>query len=136
MATYRNNFTPDAFVQTQSYLSGNLNLDFKHHAFSLIIGQSFIPQAINLGNINRDAIYFSLKYTLKLNLPLAKDKRQGTVIGQLSSNDNTLSVGNVMVSLGEKKVLTDANGKFTFNKIIPDKYLFRVEPNPNFLMLQ
>jgi hypothetical protein len=66
-----------------------------------MVGQSFIPQAINLGNINRDAIYFSLKYTLKLNLPLAKDKRQGTVIGQLSSN--TLSVGNVMVSLGEKR---------------------------------
>lgn len=132
MATYRNNFTPEALVQTQSYLTGNLNLDFKHHALSLIVGQSFIPQAINLGNINRDAIYFSLKYTLKLNLPLAKDKRQGTVIGQLNSSDNTLSVGNVMVSLGEKKVLTDASGKFTFNKIIPDKYIFRVEPNPNY----
>ena len=116
---YRNNYTPDALVETQSFVNGMINVNIKEkHAVSVNFGKTFVPyqQNINLGT--RDMFYFSVKYSLKLNLPIARNRRVGAIHGQVSSLDADIRVSDVLIKLGNKKTVTDAKGNFYFNGLI------------------
>jgi hypothetical protein len=61
-----------------------------------------------------------------LNVPLSKNKKVGAITGRITSESNLNKAG-VLLSLGDKKFLTDANGAFYFNELLPDKYLIMVD---------
>lgn len=121
--SYRNNFAPDELVQKRSFLDLTAELNLKNHRISLVGGRAFIP---NYSQTNENTLYFMLKYTLKLNAPLAKNKKLGAIKGRISGANNLKKEG-VLVALGDKKYLTDANGEFYFNDLVPDKYYLTLD---------
>lgn len=120
---YRNNYAPDELVQRRNFLDLTTELNLKHHKFSLVAGHAYIP---NYTLMNENTLYMMVKYSLKLNVPLSKNKKVGAIVGKITS-DNNLNKSGVLLSLGDKKFLTDANGAFYFNELLPDKYLIMVD---------
>jgi hypothetical protein len=124
---YRNNYTPDLLTTTQSFLNGTVEINTKHHLVSLSAGRAFIPNAININNINQNTVYFSLKYAFKLNVGIAKNRKVGNVVGHVIGYGEEVKYADVIVRLGDKKAITDKNGNFYFNNLLPDKYYLTVD---------
>ena len=123
---YRNNYSPDQFFEQRTFLDASLNYDSKHHQFSLSGGQVFLP---NVPDSYQNTMFFSAKYILKLNLPVAKNKKLGMISGEIYGLNNEISKEGVMVQLGEKRFLTDATGKFYFKDLVPDQYFLKIVSN-------
>ena len=123
---YRNNYSPDQFFEQRTFLDASLNYDSKHHQFSLSGGRVFLP---NVPDSYQNTMFFSVKYILKLNLPIAKNKKLGTISGEVLGMNNDISKEGVMVQLGEKRFLTDASGKFYFKDLVPDQYFLKIVSN-------
>jgi hypothetical protein len=121
--SYRNNYAPDELIQRRSYLDLTAELNLKHHRLSAAAGRVFLP---NYTQGNENTLYFMVKYALKLNVPLAKNKNLGSIRGSISGNADMKKSG-ILVSLGDKKFLTDANGNFYFNDLPPDKYYVTID---------
>lgn len=123
---YRNNYSPDQLFEKRTFLDASLNYDSKHHQFSFSSGQVFLP---NVPDSYQNTMFFSAKYILKLNLPIAKNKKLGTISGEILGMNNDISKEGVMVQLGEKRFLTDASGKFYFKDLVPDQYFLKIVSN-------
>lgn len=123
---YRNNYSPDQFFEQRTFLDASLNYESKHHQFSFSGGQVFLP---NVPDSYQNTMFFSVKYILKLNLPIAKNKKLGTISGEVLGMNNDISREGIMVQLGEKRFLTDASGKFYFKDLVPDDYFLKIISN-------
>ena len=124
--SYRNNYSPDQFFEQRTFLDASLNYDTKHHQVSLNGGRVFLP---NMSASQQNTLFFSLKYVLKLNIPIVKNKKLGIISGQIHGINNDTSKEGVMVQLGDKQFLTDASGKFYFKDLVPDSYFLKVVNN-------
>ncbi|MBL0303325.1 MAG: hypothetical protein IPQ23_16765 [Cytophagaceae bacterium] len=125
--TYRNNFAPDEFFQKKSFMDASLEFDFKRHNLSLVSGKAFIP-GVEFSNQNTS--YFSVRYVLKLNIPTVKNRSIGHVKGRLLGyNTSGNNLGGLLIQMGQYRSLTDENGNFAFNNILPDKYHIAIVPN-------
>lgn len=122
--SYRNNFAPDELIENRSLVDLSVGFRLKSHSFNLTAGQTFIP---NLSADFQKTTYLSLKYTLRINAPIAKNKNLSTIRGQILALSNSTSKKGIVVQLGEKRILTDENGNFYFNKLIPDKYYLEID---------
>ena len=114
---YRNNFSPDEFYQSQSFFDASVNYRFKNQELSLMANYSYIPAPINDKNF-----FATVKYTVHLNTPIRKKKGLGIVLGKL---DGVKKAG-VLLNLNGKHVMTDSEGKFVFNDLLPGKYYLGV----------
>ena len=123
---YRNNYSPDQFFEQRTFLDASLNYDTKRHQFSLSGGQVFLP---NVPDSYQNTLFFSAKYILKLNLPIAKNKKLGTISGEVFGTNNGIGKDGVLVQLGEKRFLTDATGRFYFKDLVPDQYFLKITSN-------
>ena len=123
---YRNNYSPDLLFEQRTFLDASLNYDTKHHQFSLSGGQVFLP---NVPDSYQNTLFFSVKYILKLNLPIAKNKKLGMISGEVYGMSHEFSKEGVMVQLGEKRFMTDATGKFYFKDLVPDQYFLKIVSN-------
>ena len=123
---YRNNYSPDQLFEQRTFLDASLNYDTKHHQFSLSGGQVFLP---NVPDSYQNTLFFSAKYILKLNLPIAKNKKLGMISGEIYGMNNGISKEGVMVQLGEKRFVTDATGRFYFKDLVPDQYFLKIISN-------
>ena len=123
---YRNNYSPDQFFEQRTFIDASLNYDTKHHQFSLSGGQVFLP---NVPDSYQNTLFFSVKYILRLNLPIAKNKKLGMISGEVFGMNNGMSKEGVMVQLGEKRFMTDATGKFYFKDLVPDQYFLKIVSN-------
>lgn len=123
---YRNNYSPDQFFEQRTFVDASLVYEAKHHVFSINGGRVFLP---NVADSFQNSLFFSAKYTLKLNVPLAKNKRLGNISGQIIEMNKGIGRDGILIQLGEKKFLTDATGKFNFNNLVPDQYILRVSSN-------
>lgn len=123
---YRNNYSPDQFFEQRTFLDASLIYDTKHHQLSLNAGQFFLP---NVPDSYQNSLFISAKYTLKLNLPIAKNKKLGTISGEIVGMNNGITKEGVMVQLGEKRFLTDETGRFYFKDLVPDQYFLKIINN-------
>jgi len=121
---YRNNYAPDELYIRRSYMDASLLLDLKRHRFTLTGGHSFVP---NIENSNQNTLFFTLKYALKLNIPLSKKRNVGRVRGKLTGIGFP-KAGN-LIQLGSHKFLTDSTGRFSFEGISPDQYYLSMTQN-------
>lgn len=121
--SYRNNYAPDELFTKRSYMDASVMLTTKHHQLSLSGGRAFLP---NAAVTNQNTLFFSVKYTLKLNAPLRKNRNLGMVSGTVRGLTHEVSPGGILVQLGKQRVLTDSEGRFTFANLSPDKYYLRV----------
>lgn len=117
--SYRNNFAPDELIEQRSFMDASLNLDLKRHRLSFTGGRAFIP---NFTQTDQNTLYFVVKYTLKINTPITKNKRVGNISGNVLGLSKDINRSGILIQLGDKKFMTDSSGKFYFNNLIPDKY--------------
>ncbi|MBK9511578.1 MAG: hypothetical protein IPO04_20095 [Cytophagaceae bacterium] len=94
---------------------------------STVFGKAFIP-GVEFSNQNTS--YFSVRYVLKLNIPTVKNRSIGHVKGRLLGyNTSGNNLGGLLIQMGQYRSLTDENGNFAFNNILPDKYHIAIVPN-------
>ncbi len=122
--SYRNNYAPDELIENRSLVDLSVGIRLKNHTFNLTAGQTFIP---NLTANFQKTTYMSLKYTLRINAPIAKNKNLSNIKGQILGLSNSTSKKGIVVQLGGKRMLTDAKGNFYFNKLTPDKYYLEID---------
>jgi hypothetical protein len=116
---YRNNYAPDELYEKRSLLDASLILDYERHQLSVEAGRAYFP---NLPNNEQNTLFLSARYTLKLNVPIDKDKKLGHLKGRISTLSEDIKKEGVLVQLGQYKVLSDADGHFTFPNLMPNKY--------------
>jgi len=121
---YRNNYAPDELYEKRSYMDASVLLDLKRHRFTLTGGSSYIP---NMSNAEQNTLFFSLKYALKIDVPLSRKRNIGTVKGRLTGSGFSKE-GN-LIQLGSHKFLTDSTGLFSFEGIAPDQYFLSINQN-------
>jgi hypothetical protein len=121
---YRNSYAPDELIERRSFMDLNIILDLKHHVFSLSGGRAFIP---NYDNTDQNSLFFVAKYTLRIGVPVAKNRNLGSIRGQVLGLSEDIKRNGVLVRLGERKFLTDPSGNFYFNNLLPDKYYITME---------
>ncbi|TLV03874.1 hypothetical protein [Dyadobacter luticola] len=121
---YRNNYAPDELFVRRSYVDASVVLDLKHHRMTFTGGRSYIP---NVRNRDQNTLFFTIKYALKLNVPLSRRRNVGAVRGRLTGTGFS-KAGN-LVQLGSHKFLTDSTGQFSFKGIAPDRYYLAVVQN-------
>ncbi|OYU65428.1 MAG: hypothetical protein CFE22_13965 [Cytophagaceae bacterium BCCC1] len=125
---YRNNYAPDEFFEKRSFMDGSLLFDFKNHQLSLTTGRAYVPLSMNT---NQNTLFFTLKYVLKLNVPVRKNKNIGHVTGNLVGMSDGILKGGVIVQMGPYKTVTDTSGNFHFNNLKPDIYHITLNGGPN-----
>ncbi len=121
--SYRNNYAPDEFFIKRSFMDASVMLDLKHHLLSLTGGRAFLP---NASTIDQNTLFFNVKYALKLNAPLRKNRNLGMVSGTIKGLTNDMNPGGILLQLGQQKAITDSEGRFTFTDLVPNKYYLRV----------
>ncbi|MDZ7877120.1 MAG: hypothetical protein U5L45_05595 [Saprospiraceae bacterium] len=117
---YRNNYAPDEFFEQRSFMDGTLTFESQRHKVSIMAGRFFIP---NLPKNEQNTLYFTARYTHKLNVPLKKDKKLGHLKGQIISLSEGIKKEGILLKLGQYKVLSDSNGYFNFPSLMPSKYV-------------
>ena len=116
---YRNNYAPDELFEKRTFIDLNANLNLGNHHFSLTGGSSYIP----LSRSNSQTFqYYSLRYTFKFNAPIARNKKLSNIKGQIIGMNGVINPRGIIVQMGEKRFMTDTNGLFQFNDLMPDKY--------------
>jgi hypothetical protein len=116
---YRNNYAPDEFFIKRTFLDASIELDLKRHNFRAVAGRTYLP---GITAQNQNTMFFSLNYSLKLNIPLKKNKRISNVKGRVYGLNNTQSLGGIMMQMGHYQSLTDQFGNFSFENILPNRY--------------
>ncbi len=118
--TYRNSYAPDELYESRSYLSASAVWDLKHHRLAFQGGNVFHP---NPELRQQNTLFFSLTYTLKLNVPVARKKNTGRVVGKITGVSSGIPPEGLMIRLGGREYLTDPGGNFVFNDLVEDRYL-------------
>ncbi|WP_225865817.1 hypothetical protein [Dyadobacter aurulentus] len=121
---YRNNYAPDELYVRRSYLDLSCALDLRRHLFTVAGGRSYVP---NVRNQDQNTLFFTVKYALRLNVPLGKKKNIGRVHGRVTGSGFSKQ-GN-LIRLGSHQFLTDSTGRFYFEGIAPDQYYLSITQN-------
>lgn len=121
---YRNNYAPDELYERRSFMDASILWETKRHRVTLSGGRSFIP---NIPGSNQNTLFFSLRYALKLNIPLSKKRNIGSVKGKLTGFGFPMQ--GTLIQLGSHKFLTDSTGAFAFEGLPPDKYYLSIAQN-------
>lgn len=116
---YRNNYAPDEFFIKRTFLDASIELDLKRHNFRAVAGRTYLP---GFTAQNQNTMFFSLNYSLKLNVPLKKNKKISNVKGRVYGLNNTQPLGGIMMQMGQYQSLTDQGGNFSFENILPERY--------------
>lgn len=121
---YRNSYAPDELYQSRSYLNASAVIDLKHHRLSFQGGNIYHP---NPGLSYQNTLFFSLTYTLKLNVPVARRKNTGRVVGKVTGLYPDIGKDGMLIRLGGKEYLTGPAGEFSFNNMAEDRYLLTLQ---------
>lgn len=121
---YRSNYAPDQLTKMASLLSVSANLNLGRHRVELTGGKRIIP-SINSSFIND--LYFILRYSYRLNVPVSRLKNLGNIQGQIAVTSDGLKKEGIVMTLGDKKFVSDKDGKFFFKHLVPDKYYLDID---------
>ena len=118
---YRNNFPLEDLYKTNSIF----NIDFKYklnarNAISLIANYS------QPSNSKDKDVFLSLKYDVKFDVPISKDKNLGSLKGRIKC-DEIDNVAGVILNVNNISSITNKKGEFEFNDLIPDKYYLTID---------
>ncbi len=127
---YRNNFPLEEAYKTNSIF----NLDCKYklnakHTLSLVTNYS------QPSNSNQKDILLSLKYDLKLDVPISKDRDLGNLKGKIQCNEIE-NVEGVILNLNDRATMTNKKGEFEFKDLTPNNYFLTIDQssyNRNFI---
>lgn len=119
---YQNNYMPEDY-----YTDRNLfELLFQQQIFSkheLGVSARYNLQRGELGN--KDFI-FSLRYTLKMNIPTQKIAEYTTLSGNIK-NLGVKKVDGIRLMMGNHLSITDRNGNYLFRNVTPGDYVLEID---------
>lgn len=118
---YRNNFPLEELYKTNSIF----NLDFKYkinakQALSLVVNYS-LPS-----NSKEKDVFMSLKYDVKFDIPVSKNKNLGHLKGHIKCAEIE-NVAGVIVNMNEIATVTNRKGEFEFRDLTPDTYYLTLD---------
>ncbi len=119
---YQNNYMPEEY-----YADRNL--------FELLFHQQIFPghefdlsgrYALQRGELGNKDFIFSLRYTLRLNVPTQKKAEYTSLYGNIS-NLGVEKVEGIRLMLGNHLSITDRHGNFVFKNIVPGDYSLEID---------
>ena len=120
--TYQNNYMPEYYFKDRNLLELLFHQQlFPGHEFD--ISGRYTLQRGDLAN--KDFI-FSLRYTLRLNVPVQRVAEYTTLSGNIS-NLGVKKISEVKLMLGNHLTITDKDGNFIFKNITPGDYYLEMD---------
>lgn len=119
---YQNNYIPEEYFNDRNLFEILFHQQLFHgHEFD--ISGRYTLQRGELGN--KDFI-FSLRYTMRLNVPVKKIAEYTTLSGNIS-NLGVKKTSGIRLVLGNHLSVTDKNGDFIFKNITPGEYFLEID---------
>jgi hypothetical protein len=118
---YRNNFPLEEWYKTNSIF--NLDFKYKHNARNAI---SVVANYSQPSNSNEKDIFVSLKYDIRFDVPLSKNKNLGNLKGQIKC-DEIENVSGVILNMNDITTISNKKGEFEFNDLTPEKYYLTID---------
>lgn len=125
---YQNNYMPEDY-----FADRNL--------FELLFHQQIVPghefdlsgrYALQRGELGNKDFIFSLRYTLRLNIPIQKKAEYTSLYGNIS-NLGVKKVEGIRLMLGSHLSVTDRHGNFVFKNIVPGDYLLEIDRSTTYI---
>ncbi|WP_449400527.1 hypothetical protein [Chryseobacterium wanjuense] len=119
---YQNNYMPEDYYTDRNLFEILFHQQiFRGHEIDL--SGRYTLQRGELGN--KDFI-FSLRYTLRMNLPTQKISEYTTLSGNIK-NLGVKKVDGIRLMLGNHLSITDRSGNFIFKNVIPGDYVLEID---------
>ncbi|WP_415329222.1 hypothetical protein [Chryseobacterium sp. MMS23-Vi53] len=119
---YQNNYMPEEYFADRNLFELLFHQQiFRGHEFDL--SGRYALQRGELGN--KDFI-FSLRYTLRMNVPTQKIADYTTLSGNIN-NLGVKKVEGIRLQLGNHLSITDKSGNFIFKNVIPGDYVLEID---------
>lgn len=119
---YQNNYIPEEYFKDRNLFEVLFHQRlFRNH--DLDISGRYALQRGELGN--KDFI-FSLRYTLRMNIPIQKIAEYTTLTGHIS-NLGVKKTDGIRLMLGTHLSVTDKDGNFSFKNIVPGDYFLEID---------
>lgn len=119
---YQNNYLPEEYFNDRNLFEALFHQQiFPGHEFD--VSGRYTLQRGQLGD--KDFI-FSLRYTLRLNVPVQKTAEYTTLSGNIS-NLGVKKTDGIRLILGNHLSITDKNGNFIFKNVIPGEYFLEID---------
>ncbi|SDQ86664.1 hypothetical protein SAMN05421664_2898 [Chryseobacterium soldanellicola] len=119
---YQNNYMPEDYFKDRNL-------------FELVFHQQIFPNhevdisgryTLQRGELGNKDFIFSLRYTLRLNIPVQKIAEYTTLSGNIK-NIGVKKVDGIRLMLGNHLSVTDKYGNFIFKNIIPGEYYLEID---------
>jgi len=121
---YMSNYAPDNLTDIQNTLMTNAYLNIGNHKLELTGGKRIVPSIKS--PISED-LYFLLRYSYQLRAPVSRLKNLGNIQGQIIVASEGLKKDGIIMTLGDKKFISDKDGKFNFKHLVADKYYIDID---------
>jgi hypothetical protein len=119
---YQNNYMPEEYYKDRNLLEVLFHQQiFPGHEFD-VSGR----YALQRGELGDKDFIFSLRYTLRLNVPVQKIADYTTLSGNIS-NLGVKRVEGIKLMLGSHLSVSDKNGDFLFKNINPGDYFLEID---------
>jgi hypothetical protein len=121
---YMSNYAPDQINDIQNTLMLNATLNLGKHRLQLTSGKRIVP---SINSPITDDLYFILRYSYLLNAPTSRKKNLGNIQGLIGLSSEGLKKDGIVITLGDKKFISDKDGKFLFKNLVADKYYLDID---------
>lgn len=119
---YQNNYMPEEYFRDRNL-------------FEVLFHQQLFPgseldlsgrYSLQRGDLGNKDFIFSLRYTLRLNVPVQRIAEYTTLSGNIS-NLGVKRTGGIRLMLGNYLSVTDKDGNYMFKNIIPGNYFLEID---------
>lgn len=119
---YQNNYMPEQTFNDQNLFEILYHQQlFRNHEFD-ISGRYTLQR----GQIGKKDFIVSIRYTLRMNIPIKKIAEHVTLSGNIA-NLGVKKVDGIKLSLGNHISITDKNGNYLFKNISPGEYYLEID---------
>lgn len=119
---YQNNYMPEEYFRDRNL-------------FEVLFHQQLFPgsdidlsgrYSLQRGELGNKDFVFSLRYTLRLNVPVEKTADYTSLSGNISNLD-VKKVEGIRLMLGSHLSITDKNGNYLFKNVVPGDYFLEID---------
>jgi len=119
---YQNNYMPEDYFKDRNLLEALFHHQlFKNHEIDLS-GRYNLQR----GDLSNKDFIFSLRYTLRMNVPVQKIAEYTTLTGNIS-NLGVKKVDGIRLIMGNHITITDKAGNYVFKNVPPGDYFLEID---------
>lgn len=119
---YQNNYMPEDYYSDRNLFELNFHRQiFPGHEFDLSTRYN-----LQRGELGNKDFMFSLRYTVKMNLPSQKIADYTTLSGNIK-NLGVKKTDGIRLTIGNHLSITDKRGNYIFKNVIPGEYVLEID---------